>query len=224
MGTTGIQIKMLQASILIKDFWCMFPAHFNALPDKWGFSTANLTGCIIHWWATHHPICASPQSRRAGIAPSYRAWLTACHSSHSQARGSHAWPASWLRGLHTCAYQSQSKLVISSSLQCCFIRLVFSYGWFLLQIQNLPGVSGQCWQSSNHLPQKTYVWKLVIVSFTELQELHEYFTYLIPRWLLPSSLKFKLHPPCLGIILFLHATSYSDALNQSCFLLQLQDK
>lgn len=49
MGITGIQIKMLQASILIKDFWCMFPVHFHALPDKWGFSTAHLTGCIIHW-------------------------------------------------------------------------------------------------------------------------------------------------------------------------------
>lgn len=79
MGTTGIQIKMLQARLLIKDFWCMFPVPFSALPDKWVFSTAHLTECIIQWWTTHHPICASPQSRRAGIAPSYRAQLTVQH-------------------------------------------------------------------------------------------------------------------------------------------------
>lgn len=92
-----------------------------------GISTAHLTGCIIHWWATYHPICASPQSRRAGIAPSYRAQLTVQHhSSPSRAPGSHAWPASWLTGLHTCAHRNQSKQVISSSLQLCLIC------WFFL--------------------------------------------------------------------------------------------
>lgn len=104
MRTTGIQIKMLQATILIKDlhvsssFQC--PSRKNC-----GIFHSSFAGCFIHWWAAHHPICASPQSRRAGIAPSYRAQLSAQrHSSHSQAPGSHAWPASWLRGLHTCAY------------------------------------------------------------------------------------------------------------------------
>lgn len=97
--------KILQTCIFTKGFRCRFPGFFNALPDKRGFSTAHLAVCVTHWWVTHRPICASPQSIRAGIAPSYRAWLTVQpHSSRFQASGSHACPASQLSSFHTCAY------------------------------------------------------------------------------------------------------------------------
>lgn len=64
------------------------------------------------------------------------------------------------------------------------------------------GVSGRCWQTSKHLPQKSYVWKLLIAGFLfSFKNFMEYFIYLIPGCPLSSSLKYSLNAPCLGIAL-----------------------
>lgn len=110
-----------------------------------------------------------------------------------------SFPSSWLTCLACQLTQRLAQMCLLKPEQTGHLQLIrtqshmlgFPYGRFLFQIQNLPAVSGQCWQSRDHLPQKSYVWKLVIVFFIELQKLHEYFSYLIPRCPLPSSLKFS---------------------------------
>lgn len=124
---------------------------FQRPSRQMGISNAHLTVCIIHSWVTQCPICASPQSIRAGIAPSYRAGLTVQpHTSHSQASGSHACPASRLSSLHTCDYYNQNKLVLSSSLEHCFICLAFFLLWVISGLDPGSawcGASGWCWRT-----------------------------------------------------------------------------
>lgn len=101
---------------------------------------------------------------------------------------------------------------------------VASYVWFFL-IADFCFRSRVCLESvviadraATIFPRRSMCRNWWLYFFIQLQKLHKYFSYLISRWLLPLSLKFRLCPPCLEITLFLHATSYKDVLNPIMFL------